>query len=91
MVVILDNSTGNFSDVQPDWDDIRFVDTYCDNSGSEIPFEIENYTTENATIWVSVPSVSSTTDTVISVYYNNSGASNGENVTGVWDVRLQQI
>lgn len=72
------------SDMNSDYTDLRFVDTYCDNGGNELAFEIENYTESHADIWLMIHSFTSG-DNIISVYYDNAGASSGENMTGVWD------
>lgn len=39
----------------------------------------------NAFLWVKVPSLSHTTDTVLYIYYGKADATDGENKTGVWD------
>jgi len=85
MLVFLDNSTGNYSTAKFDWSDIRFKEDGCGIYGAELDYEIENHTIGNATIWVRVPSVSHTTDTVISVYYDNPDAIPAQDPTGVWD------
>ncbi|MBN2043052.1 MAG: DUF2341 domain-containing protein, partial [Candidatus Aenigmarchaeota archaeon] len=74
------------SDMQPDFDDIRFVDSDCDNFGSEMAYEIENKTDgSKAEIWVRIPKLVSNKNTTISVYYGNPNVGSGQNVTGVWD------
>ena len=73
--------------VQADWDDIRFVS----GSGSVLDYEFDNYTTTGTAWHVRIPSVSSTVDTVISVYYNNPTATDGSNATGVWDSNYQYV
>jgi len=50
--------------------------------------EVENYTSSSGKLvaWVKVPSLSSSSDTVIYMYYGNSGQSSpSENPSGVWD------
>jgi hypothetical protein len=73
------------SRAQDDGDDIAFV-LYSDNS-TQLNHEIElfNGTTGEIVAWVNITSLSSTVDTKIWMYYNNSGASSQENMTGVWD------
>ena len=64
-------------------DSIRFL--LPDNS-TELPYEIEDWTDGNDRIvWVNVSRVESGSDSVILMYYNNSGASDGQDVTGTWD------
>ncbi|MFC2135389.1 DUF2341 domain-containing protein, partial [Bacteroidota bacterium] len=66
------------------FNDLRIISGACLSSGgTELAYEIENYTATNAHVWVKIPSI--TGDTQVCIYYNNSGASSGENPTGVWD------
>ena len=53
---------------------------------TKLNHEIENYTagTGSLTAWVEVPSLSSTTDTVLYLYYGNSTAPGQQNPTAVW-------
>ena len=41
--------------------------------------------------WVSVPTVSASSDTVIYVYYGNGSAANQQNPTGVWDSNYEGV
>ncbi|MFW9963939.1 MAG: DUF2341 domain-containing protein, partial [Candidatus Sifarchaeia archaeon] len=73
------------SHAQADGDDIRFM------LGSEtLDYELEvfdqNYNASHAhlTAWVKVPTLSGSTDTVISMYYGSESASGTENPKGVW-------
>ncbi|MFX0048638.1 MAG: DUF2341 domain-containing protein, partial [Candidatus Hermodarchaeota archaeon] len=73
-------------EVQPDGDDIAF------NNGTEWLFhEIELFNqTYNSThaqliTWVRIPTLSSSEDTIIRMYYGNSSMSRQENPYGVWD------
>jgi hypothetical protein len=65
--------------------DLRFVNT----TGALLDYERENFTTSdgstNALIWIELPSVSSVVDTVTYMYYGNSSAIDGQNITGTWD------
>jgi hypothetical protein len=63
--------------------DIAFTDA----SETKLDHEIELYNsgTGHAIAWVNVPSVSSTVDTVIYMYYGNPSASNQQNIAGTWD------
>jgi len=73
------------SDMLPNYRDLRFYNTSCNNGGSLLDYEIENYTVSNADIWLRIPSLP-VAGTVISVYYKNiTQVSSGENPTGVWD------
>jgi hypothetical protein len=65
-------------------DDILFTSS---DGITKLAHEIEKYdnTSGQLVADVKVPSVSSTTDTDIYLYYGNSGASNQQNATSVWD------
>jgi hypothetical protein len=71
------------TDAQDDGDDIVFTNL----TGSKLDHEIEYF--DNSTgwliAWVRIPSLSSSSNTTIQMYYNNSDASNQQNSTGVWD------
>lgn len=78
---ILNNYQINFtvdydSDMQPDYDDLRFVDA----NGNILNYWIENYTDTNASIWVKIPLILAG-DTTIYMHYGNplvNSASNGK-------------
>ena len=71
-------------DMQSDFSDLRFYSEGCGLGGSELNYEIEDYTGSKADIWVKTNL--SAGSNVISVYYkNNTPVSSGENPTGVWD------
>lgn len=71
------------ADMQEDYEDLRFYSASCDAGGSLLNYEIENYTSTKADIWVKT--TLETGENIISVHYGNAEASSGENVTGVWD------
>ena len=54
---------------------------------TKLDHEIENFTVSNGKLiaWVRIPSLTSTVDTDLYMYFNNSGSSNQQNATGVWD------
>jgi len=60
---------------------------------TKLDHEIENFTVSNGKLiaWVRVPSLSSTTNTVLYLYFNNSGSSNQQNATGVWDANYAAV
>ncbi|VVB73823.1 Concanavalin A-like lectin/glucanases superfamily protein [uncultured archaeon] len=79
------------SDMLANYSDLRFYNSSCDNSGTVIDYEIENYTVANATIWVRLPSLP-TGNTTIAVYYkNNTAVSSGQNASGVWDSNFKGV
>ncbi len=53
---------------------------------TKLDHEIEKYasTTGETVNWVEIPSLSTTTDTVIYIYFGNASASDQSNKTGVW-------
>ena len=81
LVEIDDGSLATF--VQDDADDIAFTDY----DGAQLDHEIERYDAPTGALvaWVRVPSLSSTEDTILYMYYGNSEAGNQENPEGVWD------
>lgn len=78
------------SDMLSNYQDLRFVSASCNNGGTILPYEIENYTTTNANVWVNVTLPS--TGTTISVYYNNNTPIGyGQNKIGVWDSNYKSV
>ncbi len=57
---------------------------FTDLNGIKLPHQIESYSGGTLAAWVRVPSVSSTSDTSILMYYGNAAAANQENPSGVW-------
>jgi hypothetical protein len=78
------------ADAQNDGDDIIFT---AADEVTRLSHEIEYFdgATGNLTAWVKIPSLSSTTDTEIYMYYGNAGAANSENVTDVWDSNYKMV
>lgn len=80
------SSNINYTYTQDDGDDIRFVNTSCNNGGSEMAYEIEVWNESgNSDLWVKIPFINASEDTVVSVYYNYSDAESGEDVANAWD------
>jgi hypothetical protein len=83
VLVHLDSSNVNWSKVQDDLDDLRFI--ALDNV-TVYSYEIDNYTlNDEAWIWVKIPTVSSSENTTFYMYYANPLASSGEDSENVWD------
>jgi hypothetical protein len=63
------------------------------DSVTKLNHQIESYTSGTGTLlaWVDVPSVSSTVDTVIYLYYGNAAATNQQNAVGVWDANYTGV
>ncbi|MBM3234392.1 DUF2341 domain-containing protein [Candidatus Pacearchaeota archaeon] len=71
--------------MQGDYDDLRFINGSCASEGGiSLDYELENYTSSKADIWLRIPVFLAGVYSIC-MYYNNSGATNGENKTGVWD------
>jgi len=54
---------------------------------TKLNHEIETYTSSTGQLvaWVQVPSISTSTDTVLYMYYGNSSAANQQNATSTWN------
>ncbi|MHA2334453.1 MAG: DUF2341 domain-containing protein, partial [Candidatus Hodarchaeales archaeon] len=87
LIDLHDTNLHDTNSVQSDGDDIIFTDP----SGKKLAHQIEyfdqagNGTHAHLVAWVSIPILSSTSDTLISMYYGNDTISNQENPTAVWD------
>ena len=59
------------ADMQPDYDDLRFVDS----EGNLLDYWIETSNPANAVIWVKIPSIPESSTTTVYMYYGNALAS----------------
>ncbi|TFG56695.1 MAG: DUF2341 domain-containing protein, partial [Deltaproteobacteria bacterium] len=84
LVRITDPSNAVFANAQASGNDILF--TSADGT-TKLNHEIERYdaTAKVLIAWVQVPSISSTVNTDIYMYYGNGSAPNQQNVNGTWD------
>jgi len=90
VMVHLNSSRIDWTAVQDDLDDLRFIDS---DNVTELKYEIENYTTNSeAWIHVKIPQIdaSSNTDHIF-MYCNNTGASSGEDGANVWDADYEGV
>jgi len=63
---------------------------FTSNDGTtKIKYEREQYSSGTLVDWVSVATLSHTTDTVVCMYYGNSGASDQQQATSVWDANMK--
>ena len=75
---------------QDDGDDLLFTDEsviwVTDDNYQRLQHEIEAYDSVNGDllVWVNVTGLSSTTDTVLYLYYGNAGCENQQNPENVW-------
>ncbi|MCH8033065.1 MAG: DUF2341 domain-containing protein [Bacteroidetes bacterium] len=81
--------TDNGGPIQPDGDDILFLKT----DGTKLSHEIEEYdgSTGELVAWVKIPSLSSSTDTEIYLYYGNSSCSSQQDAANVWDSNYKGV
>ena len=89
-VLISFTDTDIMNGAQPDGDDILFTDS---DKTTKLDHEIEKYdsATGELVAWVRVPSLSSSSDKRIYIYYGNAGAGNQENAPGVWDTSFKGV
>jgi predicted glutamine amidotransferase len=88
--VLIDLTDTNLaSKAQPDGDDFVFTDS----NHNKLNHEIEQYndTTGHLIAWVNVPFLSSTTDTVLYLYYGNPTCETQQNITAVWDTHYKMV
>jgi hypothetical protein len=90
VLISLGSDTDLAADAQDDGDDILFT---ASDETTKLSHEIESFngTTGKLVAWVKVPTLSSVTNTDIYMYYGNSGATNQQNPTGVWDSNYKMV
>lgn len=88
LLVVLDNSTGDY--IFRNEHDMRFRD--YDNTTS-YNYEIEEFNNSgNTYVWVNISTpLTAGQDFNFIVYFNNTGATDGENIEGTWDVNFTAI
>ena len=82
------NNTTILSYMQDDGDDLRFTDS---SNNTVFNYEIESINNTELFVWVNITNISSSVDTVFRMYYNNSVATSGENITGTWDSNFVMV
>ena len=79
------------ANAQSDGDDIRFTS----GTGMVLPHEEEYFSVRSGSgsgnFWVKVPTVKTSTGTVIFVYYGSGSATDGQNVGSVWDSNFKGV
>ena len=60
---------------------------------TKLPHEIESFTKATGALaaWVKVPGLSPTQDTVLWMYYGNTGTDDNQDVTNVWDANYKAV
>jgi hypothetical protein len=78
------------SKAQDDGDDILFTQ---DDGATKLNHEIEKFdgSTGELIAWVRIPSLSSSNDTEIYMYYGNPACGSQQNPTGVWDSSFKVV
>ncbi len=75
---------------QADGDDILFI---AADGITKLSHEIESYTSASGTLiaWVKIPSLSSSVNTVIYMYYGNASATSQQDVAGTWNSNFKGV
>lgn len=83
VMIPLDPTVIARDDVQPDGEDLRFIDT---DQLTALDHDIELFDRDNpSTIWVRIPSIPANTPNIsFYLYYGNENASDGQNTRNVW-------
>jgi len=84
LIKITDQGHDLFDEAQVDGDDIVFTTS---TGTAVMPHEIESYSgtgPKELYAWVNVPSISSSSDTTLYMYYGNSACSSQQQGTGTW-------
>ncbi len=91
LLVRINQDTDIGAAAQADGDDIRFTTS----TGVVLPFEEEDWRVRagsgSGNFWVKVPSISSTANTVIYLYYGSASATDGQAATSVWDSNFKGV
>lgn len=84
ILINLDSDSSLASYARSDAYDISFISS---NDSTQLKHEIESYTSATGALvaWVKVPTLSTSADTVIYMYYGNATADDQSDKTNVWD------
>ena len=84
LIKITDPTNPVFSHAQSNGQDILFT---ASDEVTKLNHQMDYYNSATSTIcaWVQVPTLNSTTDTTLYMYYGSSNAASQENRTAVWD------
>ena len=90
IMINLSSDTDLALNAQDDGDDIFFI---LNGEVTKLSHEIETFNggTGELVAWVKIPSLSSTTDTELYLYYGNISAANQENTTDVWSNKYAAV
>ncbi|WP_186762854.1 DUF2341 domain-containing protein [Lentzea tibetensis] len=75
---------------QSDGDDMLFTSS---NGTTKLSHEIESWTSSTGVLvaWINVPALSSTTDTMLYLYYGNASASSQQGGTAAWPSQYKSV
>lgn len=90
VLISLSSDAGLAANAQATGNDIVFT---ADNGTTKLSHEIETYVSSTGQLvaWVTIPSLSASTDTTIYMYYGNSSASNQQSAPSVWDSNFKTV
>ncbi len=90
VLVVLNSSRIDYSKTRNSGQDIRFYDS---DGITALPYEIEKWDeSANSYVWVKIPQIDALSSSdYFYIYYNNSSASDGQNVTSVWDTSYKTV
>lgn len=88
VLIEIDNDS-NLSTAQSNGNDILFTDS----QGNKLSHEIEEFVQGSGKLvaWVKVPTLLSTQDTILYIYYGNSTCSNQQDINNVWDNNYRAV
>ncbi|CAK0753958.1 hypothetical protein CCP3SC1AL1_2050003 [Gammaproteobacteria bacterium] len=86
--VLFLNTSASFAHAQADGDDFMFV---ANGNTTKYNHEIESFASNKLIAWVNITTMSSSVDTVVWLYYGNSGCSSQQNPTGVWNSNYKVV
>lgn len=89
ITIMLSSSNFDFSKVQDNGEDLRFMD----DDGNVLSYEIERFSLieEEAVFHVKVPFISSNENTIMYIYYGNDNTYSTANAQDVWDDDYQLV
>jgi len=89
-VLVSITDTNLKDNAQSSGNDILFTSS---DGNTKLSHEIESYDSSTGALvaWVKVPTLSTSADTILYMYYGNSGAANQQDVTNVWDSNYKGV
>ncbi len=87
--ILIDLTDSDLTKAQPDGRDILFTD----QNQVKLSHEIEKYNgaTGRLIAWVKIPHLSSTSNTILYMYFGNPTCENQQDPTGVWDANYKLV